>query len=57
MAPFADFHNNSLLVYSLNFGAIMLIPKKEIDLKMFGLKINFNKSEISYYGSAKACET
>jgi hypothetical protein len=34
MPLFADFHNNSLSVYRLNFGAIMLIPKIEINLKI-----------------------
>ena len=34
MALFADFHNNSLPVYSLNFGVITLIPKKEIAMKI-----------------------
>lgn len=25
--------------------------------QMFGLKINFHKNKLFYYGSAKACET
>jgi hypothetical protein len=34
MALFTDFHNNSLPVYSLNFGVITLIPKKETAMKI-----------------------